>query len=365
MKIKAFSISIAVLLSLSALLVSCNQTAGGNSSEQETTAPVINTDPNIKVGELETAENGLHLRLYTEKNGAKYYAVVGIGKYKDASLVIPETFKSLSVQVIADGAFQGNKTVTSVTLPNSVKTIGKLAFGDCDKITEITLPDSVVTLGERAFSDCDTLATVNTGTGLNLIGKKCFYSCDKLETVSFGTSVKTIGFEAFFGCSSLKQLTLPNGLSVIEDHAFWGCVSLETIQIYDQLTHIGRDAFYACGKLTPTEEDGAFYLGNTENPHLLLMAISDKTVEEYTIHNDVKYIGQDVFSDCKALKAVTLPSGVSLLCEGSFRYCSVLEIIQFQNTTHAWQSVSKGYLWDHESGNYSVQCSDGTVAKAQ
>ncbi|MBR7099359.1 MAG: hypothetical protein IKC59_08090, partial [Clostridia bacterium] len=68
MKIRAFCLLIATLLTLSTLLVSCNQSSDGNSPEQETTAPVINTDPNIKVGELETAENGLHLRLYTEKS---------------------------------------------------------------------------------------------------------------------------------------------------------------------------------------------------------------------------------------------------------------------------------------------------------
>lgn len=365
MKIRALSVLIAVLLSASALLVSCNQTVGGSQSEQETTATISNIDPNIKIGELETAENGLQFRLYTEKSGTKYYVAVGIGKYKDANLVIPDTFKSLPVQVIADSAFQGNKTITSVTLPNSVKTIGKLAFGDCDKITELSLPDSVVTLGERAFSDCDTLATVTMGSGLDLIGGKCFYSCDKLEAVNFGAAVKTIGFEAFFGCPSLKQLTLPTSLSVIEDHAFWGCVALESIQIYDQLTYIGRDAFYACAKLTPTEVEGDLYLGNTENPHLLLVAIGDKTVEEYIVKDSVKYIGQEVFSNCEKLKTVTLPSGITLLSEGAFQFCAVLETVQFQNTTQAWQNVSKGYLWDQQSGNYSVQCSDGTVVKVQ
>ena len=366
MKIKVLGILIAASLALSMLLASCETKQNSSLSEGETTASVSENKSTVKIGEIETAENGLSYRLYTEESGEKYYALVGMGnKYKDSALVIPESFKDLPVKLIADSAFQSSKQITSVTIPNSVTAIGKLAFGDCDKLTELVIPDSVTSIGERAFSDCDTLATVTVGNGVKAIAGKMFYSCDKLATVSLGTAVKSIGFEAFFGCSELKELVLPEGLSVIEDHAFWACYQLEKLEIADQLTSIGKDVFYACSALKTTEVDGAHYLGSTNNPHLLLVGISDKTITEFTVHGNTKYIGESVFSDCSALTTVTLPAGITLLAEGAFSHCSVLTSINFQGSTADWNSISKGYLWDHESGNYVVTCSDGSVSKAQ
>ena len=341
MKYKLSAILMASVLAATMLFASCSEKSSGQPSKDTTVETNAKGEETVTIGALEKADNGLHFRLYTEKSGDRYYAVVGLGTYAEKTVTIPNTFRDLPVKLVADGAFDNS-----------------------DKITEVVIPDSVVTLGERAFGDCNELKIVTIGNGVQTIGGKAFFTCNQLTTVNFGTAVESIGYQAFYGCSSLKELTLPQQLSKIGEHAFWGCYSLEKIQIFDGLTSIGRDAFYACSALKPTEQDGAYYLGNNDNPYLMLISVKDKSVAEYTVHSNVKYVGQTALANCEALTKVTLPAGVTVLAEGALQHCEKLVNIQFQGTSEDWNNVSKGYLWDYETGNYTVTCSDGTVAKA-
>ncbi len=341
MKNKLSAILAALSLAASLLFASCaNQPSGQNSNDTsvETNAKGEQT---VTIGALEKADSGLQFRRYTEKGGDVYYAVVGLGTYSEKTVTIPDSFRDLPVKLVADGAFDNS-----------------------DKITEVVIPDSVVTLGERAFGDCNELKTVTIGNGVQTVGNKAFFTCNQLTAVNFGTGVRSIGHEAFYGCSALKELTLPQNLTEIREHAFWGCYSLEKIQIFDKLTFIGRDAFYACTALKLTESDDACYLGNEANPHLLLLSVKDSSVAEYTVHADVKYIGQTALANCEALTKIVIPAGVTVIAEGALQHCDKLVDIQFQGSCDDWNKISKGYLWDYETGNYKVTCSDGTVSKS-
>lgn len=341
MKMKLSAILMASALTLSTLLVSCQDKQGTSDANETTVETNAQGEETIIIGALEKGENGLQYRLYTEKSGEKYYAIVGLGEYKETTLTVPDTFRDMPVKLIADSAFK-----------------------NADKITEVTISDGVNVIGKQAFSDCNALATVNIGNGVDVIGDKAFYTCDQLVTVNFGTAVNAIEYEAFYGCTSLKELTLPQGLSTIGEHAFYNCYKLENIQIFDELTFIGRDAFYGCGSLKSTETDGAYYLGNSDNPKLLLRSIKDKTVTEFTVPENTKYIGQTAFANSETLTTVTLPAGLTVIAEGAMQHCDKLVSIQFQGSCNEWNQVSKGYLWNYETGNYTVTCSDGTVPKA-
>lgn len=362
MKRKILTILLTLATILSMTMVSCkNET-------DDPANPVVGADgtstgSDIKVGEIETLDHILNLRLYTEKSGDKYYAVVGFTKNQQQTLTIPETFKDLPVRVIADGAFKGCKDITSLSIPEGITVIGNLAFDDCDKITEVIIPNSVISLGERAFSDCDTLASVTIGNGVHTVSESAFYSCDKLTTIQFGSAVRVIGHSAFASCYALEEMTLPRELTSLGERAFRYCSKLKKIQLFDQLTEIGEDAFFGCSALTKTESDGAHYLGNDENPYLILCDIPDKTVIEYTLHADTRYVLQAVFADCSKLTTVTLPSTVKLLSEKAFDRCTALTTIQFGGTTEEWNSVRKINLWDNQTGNYTVVCTNGTLSK--
>ncbi len=363
MKRRILTTLLALAAILSMTMVSCKNKTNDSSND------VVGADgtaggSDIKVGEIETLDRVLNLRLYTEKDGDKYYAVVGFTKNQQNTLTIPATFKDLPVRVIADGAFKGCKQITSLSIPEGITVIGKMAFDDCDKITEVVIPDSVISLGERAFSDCDTLASVSIGNGLHTISESAFYSCDKLTAIQFGSSVRVIDHAAFANCYALEEIVLPRELTSLGERAFRYCNKLKKIQLFDQLTKIGEDAFFGCTELITTESEGARYLGNDENPYLLLCDISDKTITEYTLRADTLYVMQSVFADCSKLTSVTLPSSVKLLSEKVFDRCTALTTIQFGGTTEEWNALHKINLWDNQTGNYTVVCTNGTLSKS-
>ena len=123
-------------------------------------------------------------------------------------------------------AFEGCSSLTSITIPHSVKTIGFIAFR-CTALASITIPDSVTTIGFGTFSGCTSLTSI-----------------------TIPDSVTQIDFGAFDVCSSLRSITIPNNVTEIGFDAFRGCTALTSITIPDSVTHIGEDAFSECSSLT-------------------------------------------------------------------------------------------------------------------
>ena len=88
--------------------------------------------------------------------------------------------------------FYGCDSLTTVTLPDSLTTIGDYAFFFCSSLTTITLPDSLTTIGAYAFSGCDSLTTITLPEGLTTIGDSAFQWCGSLTTVTLPDSLTTI-----------------------------------------------------------------------------------------------------------------------------------------------------------------------------
>ena len=130
-------------------------------------------------------------------------------------------------RLIADYAFVSCSSLTSVTIPNSVTSIGSCAFRYCSSLTSITIPNSVTSIGSYAFSYCDSLTSI-----------------------TIPNSVTSIASHAFLGCSSLTSVTIPNGVTSIEWSVFAYCSSLTSIIIPNSVTSIGNYAFYKCSSLT-------------------------------------------------------------------------------------------------------------------
>ena len=103
-------------------------------------------------------------------------------------------------------AFSYCDSLTSVTIGNSVTSIGDYAFYYCDALTSVTIPDSVTSIGDYAFSYCDSLTSVTIGNSVTSIGSYAFYSCDSLTSVTIPDSVTSIGDYAFEYCDSLNYV---------------------------------------------------------------------------------------------------------------------------------------------------------------
>ena len=156
------------------------------------------------------------------------YVVSGgvLTKYKGSggSVTVPSKIGSSSVTSIGSGAFSGNTSLRSVSLPVGVKKIGQEAFADCTALTSVSLPSTLESIGAGAFYGCSSLDSVNIPSGVTSLGDDAFYGCSSLKTVTIPDSVTSIGDGAFDGCdgvtvkcskdSAAYEYAVANGINV-------------------------------------------------------------------------------------------------------------------------------------------------------
>ena len=218
------------------------------------------------------------------------YAFYG---WSSISITIPNSVKS-----IGDGAFSGCYSLTSITIPNSVTSIGWGAFAGCSSLTSVTIPNSITSIGDRAFNGCSSLTSITIPNSVTSIGDEAFYYCSSLTSITIPESVTSIGNNAFVGCSSLTSITIPESVTSIGSSAFAGCSSLTSVTIPNSVTSIGNEAFYNCSSLTSV-----------------------------TIPNSVTSIGDNAFNNCSSLTSVTIPNSVTSIGDGAFLRCNIDSII--------------------------------------
>ena len=102
--------------------------------------------------------------------------------------------------------------------------------------------------GNRAFKNCSGLTSITIPNSVTSIGDYAFFRCSGLTSVSIGSGVISIGRSAFYGCS-ITDITIPDGVRSIGDSAFHDCRSLTSITIPDSVTSIGEYAFRSCSDL--------------------------------------------------------------------------------------------------------------------
>ena len=97
-------------------------------------------------------------------------------------------------------------SITSITIPNSVTSIGYKAFAGCWSLTSVTIPNSVTSIGDMAFMDCKRLTSITIPDSVTSIGKAAFNGCRSLTSVTIPDSVTSIGGDAFpKGCTIIRK----------------------------------------------------------------------------------------------------------------------------------------------------------------
>ena len=139
---------------------------------------------------------------------------------------------------------------TSLTISDSVTSIGNWVFWGCESLTSVTIGNNVTSIGSQAFEECCSLTSVTIGDSVTSIGNAAFEDCSSLTSVTIPDNVTTIGKYAFCYCENLTSVTIPNSITKIEDFVFSCCSSLTSVTIPNSVTTIGIDAFYQCKNLT-------------------------------------------------------------------------------------------------------------------
>ena len=191
------------------------------------------------------------------------------------------------VTAIPDQCFYVCSSLESVIIPEGVMSIGSSAFASCNLKT-LTLPESLTTLGSDAFRYNQMLEKIEIPSKVTEIPQSCFERCLSLESVTIPEGVTAIGDDAFQSCN-LNALTLPESLEAIGSYAFFGNRSLKSVNIPAKVKTIESYAFASCGLTDLVIPEGVQAIGN--------YAFGWNSLQNLTLPSTITSIGESVFYD--------------------------------------------------------------------
>ena len=142
-----------------------------------------------------------------------------------ADTIIQALSVSEGVERLSSYSFSHCTNLLTVSLPLSLKTMGRNVFDGCYRLQHIILPPGINRLPNNAFTECRSLTTINFPEGLESIGNGCFASSG-LTSVHLPSSMRSLEPGAFYDCRRLRTVTLPDSLDRIGDYCFHHCDSL-------------------------------------------------------------------------------------------------------------------------------------------
>lgn len=203
----------------------------------------------------------------------------------------------LLVGDIAPWYYQVN-SIRRVVIKDGVTNIGANAFSTFVYLTTVTIPNSVTSIGERAFGGCG-ITSIRIPTSVTTIGDDAFYHCSSLTSVLMYNSVTSIGNCAFQKCSKLASIKIPNTVTSIGDEAFRDCKKLTSVKIPNSVTSIGYAAFSGCSSLISITCEASI-------PPSCDRRLVDKDIPVYVPANSVDaYKEADVWKDFHNIQAIT------------------------------------------------------------
>lgn len=283
-------------------------------------------------------------------NNGTAYTVKGLGTCQTRNIVIPSEYEGKPVTAIADRAFN-DSDIQSVTIPDSVQTIGKMAFEGCKSLTSvslgkgvkkldsgafytcenlksITLPNSIEELGAYAFSNCESLTRVRIPDNA-LLKEGTFSGCDRLTKIELGAgndkySLKDGNLYSLDGKKLLQYLAsntqtefvVPDGVTEIDGYAFYDARNLQAVRMGNGVTKLGYRAFDRCINMKEvTLSEGVESIKQAT-------FMWCKSLERVVLPDSVREIGYEAFGNCQALQAVYLGTGMERISDTAFDGCT-------------------------------------------
>ena len=228
-------------------------------------------------------------------DGVNWYSVTNleVGAFENCTGLTSVTIPN-SVTSIGNNSFR-NSGLASVTIPDSVTSIGISSFYGCTSLASVTIPNSVNSIGNSAFRECSSLTSITIPNSVISIGNGAFLNCTNLTSITIPNSVTSIGFSAFESCTSLTSITIPNSVTSISGSAFKNCSGLTSVNFPSSLASIGSYAFQYCTNLT-----------------------------SLTFPNSLTSFGLSAFGYCSGLTSINIPNSVTSMGTSSFSNCTNL-----------------------------------------
>lgn len=226
------------------------------------------------------------------------------------------------------------------SIPDGVTSIAESAF-EYSGITSVTIPNSVTTIGYGAFSSCKDLTSVSLGNSLKKIGEEAFEDCTALKSITIPNSVTNVSKRAFHNCESMTSLSIGSSLSYIADQAFLGCSGLTSIKVASGNTTF--DSRNNCNAIIKTATN-TLILGCASStiPNTVTTigeeAFNYSKISSIIIPNSVITIEFSAFEDCTELKSISIPNSVTTIGSYAFRSCSSMTSVNIGKGT---TSISK------------------------
>ena len=242
------------------------------------------------------------------------------------SITIPNSVTSVGI-----AAFASCSAFTSVTIPNSVTSIGASAFSGCTSLTSVTFAHSVTNVGDAAFSKCTSLTTITLPDGVLSVNDWTFSGCTQLTSVKMGENVTSIGQFAFENCQSLSAITIPDKVQNIGPYAFTNCTALTSIIIPENVTNISWNILSYCKALSSiivSDQNTTF--DSRDNCNAIIETATNTiiaTCTQSTIPTTVTSIGDCAFYGRADLTHIAIPDQITTIGIAAFRDCKSLESV--------------------------------------
>ena len=304
---------------------------------------------------------------------------------QDGVIDIPDTVTSsgqhYTVTAIGDSAFNPSYTITkvsSVFIPATVTSIGRLAFRCCKSLATVTFAEGshLKSIGVSAFSGTDSahpiFKEIQIPDSVETIGTNAFHNCQDLESITLPASLETIESSAFSSCRKLSEIRLPASLKAIQSYVFDGCSSLETV-FYDgspaQWSQINTSNDFlgdSCPSLVMGDYTAQF-IPVEDNPYDYpppkTVTITKYTGTESTVilpstinSWPVTKIGEAAFQDNTTITSVTIPDSVTEIGANAFADCTNLTSVTYGGD---WRNLTI------QSGNPAVEDAAKDAANEQ
>lgn len=271
---------------------------------------------------IETSTNTLQFGC---KNTTIHRSVTNIGykAFHDCESISTISIPS-SIKTIGIAAFEGSSLV-SITLNEGLTSIGATAFQHCGNLESIEIPNSVITIGEGVFNDCKKIKSIKLSKSLKSLPSSFCPNCSSLtEIVIIPNSVTSIGDLAFYGCSSLTSLTIPSGVTTVGNNTFNNLPALQSIVLYSAPKNM---LFFQCPALTHITwnvESGVY----SQRPFDRIK----NQILSFTIGEDVEYVPANICDGMTNLESIVIPANIKQIGSHAFANCNKLTLVTWNAT---------------------------------